>query len=83
MEARPAYRADAASAFKYVAGLQDRVRQFGACSLPGVSIVFDRFMAIMQRAVSKGFVRARRRRRQHRERRHRRRRRVGVRRLSW
>ena len=32
------------------------MRQFGACSLPGVSIVYDRFMLIMWRAVERGFV---------------------------
>ena len=37
--------------------LADRVARHGACSLPGVNIKFDNFMACMWRAVSRGFVR--------------------------
>ena len=44
------------STFDEVAALQRQVRSFGACSLPGVSIVYDRFMDIMWRAVSRGYV---------------------------
>lgn len=36
--------------------LQEQVQRLGACSLPGVSIVYDRFMTVMWRAVSRGFV---------------------------
>ena len=44
------------STFDEVAALQRQVRSFGACSLPGVSIVYDRFMDIMWRAVSRVYV---------------------------
>ena len=43
-----------AAPFDYVARLQQQVREKGACSLPGVSIDFDRFLHIMWRAVSLG-----------------------------
>ena len=45
-----------ASPFRFVAQLQQQVRDKGACSLPGVSINFDRFVHIMWRAVSLGWV---------------------------
>ena len=45
-----------ASPFDFVAGLQEQVRDKGACSLPGVSIDYNRFMVIMWRAVSLGWV---------------------------
>ena len=45
-----------AAPFDYVARLQQQVREKGACSLPGVSIDFDRFLHIMWRAVSLGWV---------------------------
>ena len=45
-----------ASPFCFVARLQRQVREKGACSLPGVSIDYNRFMVIMWRAVSLGWV---------------------------
>ena len=45
-----------ASPFDFVAQLQQQVRDQGACSLPGVSIDYKRFMVIMWRAVSLGWV---------------------------
>ena len=45
-----------ASPFDYVARLQQQVRERGACSLPGVSIDYNKFMVIMWRAVSLGWV---------------------------
>ena len=45
-----------ASPFDYVARLQQQVREKGACSLPGVSIDYNKFMVIMWRAVSLGWV---------------------------
>ena len=44
------------SPFRFLAQLQEQVREKGACSLPGVSIDYDRFMTIMWRAVSVGWV---------------------------
>ena len=44
------------SPFDFVAQLQQQVRDSGACSLPGVSIDYNRFMTIMWRAVSLGWV---------------------------
>ena len=44
------------SPFDFVARLQQQVREKGACSLPGVSIDYDRFMVVMWRAVSLGWV---------------------------
>jgi hypothetical protein len=44
------------SAFEHVLQLQRQVQELGACSLPGVSIVYEKFMPIMWRAVSLGFV---------------------------
>ena len=45
-----------ASPFDFVARLQQQVRDKGACSLPGVSIDYNKFMVIMWRAVSLGWV---------------------------
>lgn len=36
--------------------LQRLVEDSGACALPGVSIVYDRFIPILRRAVARGFV---------------------------
>ena len=47
---------DDATVFDFVLRLQEQVQQFGACSLDGVSIVYDRFMDILWRSVSRGFV---------------------------
>ena len=44
------------SPFDFVARLQRQVQENGACSLPGVSINYERFMVIMWRAVSLGWV---------------------------
>ena len=44
------------SPFDCVSRLQEQVKQMGACSLPGVSIVYDRFMPMLWRAVARGFV---------------------------
>lgn len=44
------------ASFDVVRRLQAQVREFGACSLPGVSIDYLRFMPIMWKAVSRGFV---------------------------
>ena len=47
---------DSEDPFERVRQLQEQVRVQGACSLPGVSIVYDRFLHILGRAVSRGFV---------------------------
>ena len=36
--------------------LQSQVESEGACSLPGCTLIFDRFIPVMQRAVIRGFV---------------------------
>ena len=42
--------------FDCVSRLREQVQMFGACSLEGVSIVYDRFVPVMWLAVERGFV---------------------------
>ena len=40
----------------HVQKLEQQVKEFGACSLPGVSIIFDSFCAVVESAVQSGHV---------------------------
>ena len=42
--------------FEQLARLRGVVEQKNACALPGCSIVYDRFLTVMWRAVSRGYV---------------------------
>ena len=44
------------SGFERLAALRSLVERENACALPGCSIVYDRFLTVMWRAVSRGYV---------------------------